>query len=882
MGRSINRAFAGIATLIIAAGAAAPFAHAQPQHEGYFYMGNKERIPMALEEGRIAVFKEAAINDDQRAADTANEELIEALDAVGFPRDGIKKHAFRGWSYANVPAGQRANQTVEDTVANLVAQNIADFVSPVFLDEYGPRFVTRDILVGFHADLNHDQADQVVTDMNLGQIISREYSGMHNLYLVRSASRNGFEVLDKANAAALRDEVAYAEPDMIFTVIPTLIPNDPMFSQLWGIRQASDFDMDGDEAWDTTIGSSNVITVVMDDGVDLSHSDLDGNIAAGIDTTGSGTGGNHIGSNPCEGHGTNVAGTIAAEINNSQGVVGIAPGTRIGAAKFAVLNQPCDGTAAGCTTCAVNAVNWTLTIGAKILNVSYSIGFTSSLDSAFQNTRNQGVVHFASTGNSGAGTIAYPASSAYVLGIGSVDQSGSKSSFSQFGTGISHMAPGSGIRTTNRGGGYATVSGTSFSSPYAAGVGALVASQNPFLTAVDIQNILQSTCQDMGNPGYDTTFGYGLTNARAAVLSVPAPSAPGAFNLQTPSNGATNVIRLPTFEWSGSQFATNYELTIDDNSDFSSPVLVHNNGTLTNFIMSGSPLTANTTYYWKIVASNTLGMTNSTPVSYSFTTISVPPEAFSLTTPANMATGISLTPTFQWGASNLSESYTIQVDNDSDFSSLIVNANTTLQTFSLISPLLPGTQYFWRVYANNPLGSTLSTPASRSFTTVATAPQGFALQTPFDGSNVTTFTPTLNWADSFAAETYRIQVDDLQTFVSPEVNVTGLTDSQFTVPMGALTNNTRYYWRVFAVNSIGETASTPTVYNFALVVPTCCPGNADKVAPGAVTFSDVTTVLANFGNSYPNGNGAGDSDCNGTVNFSDVTSTLANFNNTCN
>lgn len=879
MGRSTNRAFAGMAILIFTAGAATQFASAQAGDQGYFYMGNKERIPMALEGGRIAVFKQAAVNDDARAA--ADAELAVALGEVGFAPDGITKHAFKGWSYATLPGGQRAAGGVEEMVGQLAADGLADFVSPVFTDEYGPRIVTRDILVGFHADLNHDQGDQVVTDMNLGQIISREYSGMHNVYLVRSASRNGFEVLAKANAAAVRDEVAYAEPDMIFTMIPDLIPNDPQFSQLWGIRQGSDFDMDGDEAWDTTIGSPTVISVVMDDGVELSHIDLNDNIAAGMDFTGNNTSGNHIGSNPCEGHGTLVAGCIAAEINNSQGVVGIAPGTRIGAAKFAVLNQPCDGTAAGCTTCAVNAVNWTTTIGARVLNVSYSMGFSGTLDGAFQNTRNLGVVHFASTGNSGAGTIAYPASSAFVLGIGSVDQSGGKSSFSQFGTDISHMAPGSGIRTTNRGGGYSTASGTSFSAPYAAGVAALVFSRNNLVNATDVETILHNTCQDMGNVGYDTTFGWGLTNARAAVLATPAPAPPGAFNLTTPASGAINVIRLPSLAWSSSLFSSNYELTLDDNADFSSPVFV-SNSTLTNFIMTGTPLVANTTYFWRVVSSNILGMTNSSPVSFSFTTISIPPQSFNLSLPTDLATGISLTPIFQWTTANLSESYTFQLDDNSDFSSMIVNSNTTLQSFGLITPLQPATQYFWRAFANNPIGSTLGSPASRSFTTLTTPPQSFNLQSPADGSVVTTFTPTLNWSDSLGADSYRVEVDDLQTFVSPEVNVSGVAVSQFTIPMGVLTNNIRYYWRIHAVNSIGPTPSSPAVYNFALIVNTCCPGNADKVAPGSVTFSDVTTVLANFGATYPNGNGAGDSDCNGSVNFSDITSTLANFNNICN
>lgn len=877
MGLIQSRAYVGVLAALSLLACASSLLYAEPQ-DGYYYMFKKERIPMALDHSRIAVFQEAAVDDGAR--DAANVHLANALGEMGFAPEGMKAHAFKGWTYAALPQNERGLVTVQDVVFQLAAARTADFISPVFIDEYGPRLVTRDILVGFHDDLNHDQADEVVGVMGLGEIIGRDYSGIRNLYLIRSSSRNGFEVLEKANAAALRDEVAYAEPDMIFTMRNTLIPNDPQFSQLWGIRQASDFDMDGDEAWDITIGSPSVITVVLDDGVELGHGDLNTNIAAGIDTTGSGTGGNHVANNPCEGHGTNVAGCIAAIINNNTGVVGIAPGTRIGAAKFTILNQPCDGTGSGCTTCAVNAITWSTTIGARITNTSYSLGQTGAVDSAYQTTRAQGVVHMASTGNSGAGSIAYPASSQYVMGIGSVQSNGTRSSFSQFGTGISHMAPGSSIRTTNRGNSYATVSGTSFSSPYAAGVGALVVSQNNLLSAANIESILQSTCMDMGAAGYDTTHGWGLTNARAALQATPNPAPPQAFALQTPANGEINVIRLPSFSWSSSLFAQNYELTIDDDADFSSPVVVHNT-TLTGYTHAGTPLIEATTYYWKVVASNPLGTRDSNPVVSSFETISVPPMAFNLSLPAAGATNVSLTPSFQWTIAPLSETYTLQVDNDADFSSPTINVNTTLPGHNPLAPLAPGTVYHWRVFANNPIGSTLSTPGSRSFTTLSNPPQGFNLQSPTDGSVIMTFTPALNWTDSPGAVSYRVQVDDVQTFASPEIDESDLESSDFMVPEGILQNSTRYYWRVFAINQIGQTPSTPAVYSFVVFVPVCCPGNADKFTPGSVTFADITTVLANFGNTYPNGNGQGDSDCNGIVNFADVTSTLANFNNVC-
>lgn len=69
--------------------------------------------------------------------------------------------------------------------------------------------------------------------------------------------------------------------------------------------------------------------------------------------------------------------------------------------------------------------------------------------------------------------------------------------------------------------------------------------------------------------------------------------------------------------------------------------------------------------------------------------------------------------------------------------------------------------------------------------------------------------------------------------------------------------------------------------HFVGAVPVCCPGNADKIAPGVVSFGDVTSVLVNFNLNYGTGTGVGDADCNGAVNFADVTSVLVNFLSVC-
>jgi subtilisin family serine protease len=148
---------------------------------------------------------------------------------------------------------------------------------------------------------------------------------------------------------------------------------------------------------------------------------------------------------------------------------------------------------------------------------------SSALDSAYANTRANGMVHFAAAGNGGTSSISYPASIAGVNAVTAANRFGQRSSSSQYGTGLKFIAPGEDIFTTDRTGAdsvpgdYAFVSGTSFASGYAAGIAALIISQNPSVTVPDIENKMQANCTDMGPAGYDTGYGYGLLNAFRAI-----------------------------------------------------------------------------------------------------------------------------------------------------------------------------------------------------------------------------------------------------------------------------------------------------------------------------------------------------------------------------
>lgn len=869
---------AALITLMATAGGAASIVAPGVVHAADFhYTYQRAPMPLLLDSSRIAVFRDP----DVQERGLARPSVQDAAADLGLHLGQVTDMPVRGWTEARSPApAERGDAGVQDAVFLMANAAVGDFVSPIFLDEYGPVVVTRDLLIGFEADIMPAEAERMIKEMDLGEIVSREFQGMPGIYQVRSKSRNGFDVLRAANDVALRAEVAFAEPDFIRTNEKHLIPNDPSFPVQWGLRNTGqsggtvNMDMDADLAWDITAGDPSIVVVVIDDGCDLTHPDL--NLAPGYDGTGMGLSGSHDPANPCDSHGTLVSGCISEKFNNGLGGSGVAPNCRVAPAKFSVSNQPCTGNGTFQVSWLTGCINFAQSSGARVTNCSNGFGASGAIDTAYNNTRAAGVVHFASTGNGGNNSIGYPSTIPSVNAVGAVNRNGNRASFSQYGTGIDFVAPGQSIYTTARGGGYSTVDGTSFSSPYAAGVAALLFSRNNLLTPNDVETTLAMTAKDRGAAGYDTVYGHGIVNARSALDITGTPTPPGGFDLLTPAPGATNIARKPTLTWEAAQFAQSYTVMIDDDPAFGSPEVNTNTG-FTTYTHSGAAFPADTVLYWKVIANNDLGSTPSTPASQSFRTISDPPGAFTLSVPADGAMA-ALSPLFSWSASALAEEYRIRVDDDADFSSPVIDFTTSLQNFVPGMPLAPNTTYYWTVTAINPNGTIVSTPVSRMFTTIGAAPTAFNLISPPDGPNIATSTPTLVWSMSGGAQTYNVQVDEDPGFGSPEVDEVGVVGTSHQVGPGLLTNNTRYYWRVYAVNDSGSVISTPAAFSFGVLVPPC---SGDANGDFVVSFEDINSVLANWLTSYAPGTGPGDANHDGIVNFVDISNIISNWGSNC-
>ena len=576
----------------------APTESAQPME--FYHAFEGQRQPFALDTSRYAVLS------DEVAAQT-----LKVESELPIP----------GWRLVRFSAEQRAGEvTIESAVAqvnNAAERPDLDFVSPVFIGlDGGPVIVSPTLLIRFDPSIAPEEAERMIAEHFQGEIIERDWANMVGAYRVSADSRNGFTVLDAANALAETPGVLWAEPDMLFTGRGGLIPNDPFFSSTWGVHNTGqsgglvDFDMDCPEAWDVTIGDPSIIVVILDTGVDPTHPDI--NQITGEDFTND-IDLNGAPVNVCDSHGTAVAGCVSGIINNGIGGVGAAPGCVIASARPFSSNVPCDGTWSSFASWTVNALAWAEAIGARVTNNSNGYGFTSaSIANKYLETRNNGMVHFAAAGNGGSPIIGYPASLPTVNSVTALNRFGERATFSDYGVGTAFSAPGESIVTTDRqgglgytGGDYATVNGTSFASPYVAGVAALILSVDPSLTAAEVEQALINGATDLGNPGYDTDYGWGLVNARASIDRSPA-----AFEITTPS--CDGALALPMFEWNASLFADEYTIEISTDPLFNSIEYAQAGITSTGHIVPLSVLPPCEIYYARITASNAFGQTIAT------------------------------------------------------------------------------------------------------------------------------------------------------------------------------------------------------------------------------------------------------------------------------
>ena len=272
----------------------------------------------------------------------------------------------------------------------------------------------------------------------------------------------------------------------------------------WGITQVT-----APVAWALGFRGTGVKVGIMDSGGDPTHPDL--GYAGGYNAVTGGT-------NPsdwtddipsCNGHGTHVAGTIAAR-DNTIGVVGVAPEASIYAIK--VFEDLSGGCGAWIST-QITAVNWAANNGIRVINASIGGSWSYSYQLAIDQAAVRGTFLVAAAGNDNGGPVDFPAAFPSAIAAASLSASNTRSSFSNAGPEIEVGAPGENVESTMPGGGYGSKSGTSMATPHVTGVVALLVQQNPNITLTQVRQELQNGALDIATPGFDNNTGWGLVRA---------------------------------------------------------------------------------------------------------------------------------------------------------------------------------------------------------------------------------------------------------------------------------------------------------------------------------------------------------------------------------
>ncbi len=280
-------------------------------------------------------------------------------------------------------------------------------------------------------------------------------------------------------------------------------------------------------AWDHVTANTSITIAVVDTGVDLNHPDLQANLAAGY---------NFLDKNKTpqddNGHGTNVAGIIAAVGNNRQGTAGILWNARI------MPLKALDKSGSGNEKTLGEAIRYAVDNGAKVVVMSLGLHrYSPYLQDVVNYAEQHDVLLVAAAGNEG-NDIKYPAAYKTVLAVGGIGSGGSIVQESNYGPELDLVAPWE-VYTTALDGKYVANYGTSMAAPQVAAVAAMVLAQHPDWKPAQVRNHLRQTAEDLSVRKWDERTGYGLLRADRAV------TLPYMADMYEPNNSRVAAAQLP-------------------------------------------------------------------------------------------------------------------------------------------------------------------------------------------------------------------------------------------------------------------------------------------------------------------------------------------------
>ncbi len=375
-------------------------------------------------------------------------------------------------------------------------------------------------------------------------------------FLVQFPERNDVD-LEKTAERYLQDSRIQAVEANVIYKLDDVIPNDPDFAKLYGLRNDGaqsgviGADIGVTKAWDVSTGSSNVLIGIIDSGADYNHPDLIDNMwsnpgetgldangvdkrSNGIDDDGNGFVDDWHGwdfyngdNNPMDdnSHGSHVAGTIGGRGNNGRGVVGV--NWTVSMVPVKVFSAAGEST----SDVLIKGIDYATSLGVVATNNSWGGGaFSDAMLAAIQRAEAKDILFIAAAGNDGSsndGTAHYPSTYdvSNIISVAATDRKDNLASFSNFGLrSVQVAAPGTDIWSTTPNNSYGLKSGTSMATPHVTGLVALIKSAYPTLSGQEIKDKIIAGATLV--PQLQSTVKYGRINAASALENdVVAPSA---------------------------------------------------------------------------------------------------------------------------------------------------------------------------------------------------------------------------------------------------------------------------------------------------------------------------------------------------------------------
>lgn len=507
----------------------------------YFYYYNNSKVYLSLDKSSVTLITE---NDFQKSS-------VNSLNLKEFNLKQENQNAT--YKYSNTEF-----QQIPSTVEYFQKLNMLNSNPKIIKAQ--PNFITADgklvgmsnyFYVSLHNSNDYEHLMNFAKNKNVEVLYEIPYLPL--CYVLICNKNTIGSTLEVANSFYESGLFKYSVPDFLSDDI---LSTDPLFNNQWSLKNTGQFngisgiDIKAEQAWTITLGNG-INVAILDQGLDKLHEDLQSNIHNLSYNTETNSSPSQVYGN----HGTPSAGIIAALKDNSIGVSGISPLSKLMDVSNSLASIPNSRIMRGA------GINWAWQNGADIISNSWGSSvmydeITNAIQNAIQNGRNgKGTVVVFASGNSN-GAVSYPANiNPNIIVVGAISNCADRKKpnscdgetwwGSNYGSQLDLVAPGVLNYSTDISGpvGYSNnnyttnFNGTSSACPHVAGVAALVLAVNPCLTGQQVRDILEQTAQKIGGYSYTTTvgrpngtwhneMGYGLVNAHAAVQMAQSMGSP--------------------------------------------------------------------------------------------------------------------------------------------------------------------------------------------------------------------------------------------------------------------------------------------------------------------------------------------------------------------